>query len=134
MAKKTFFFQKSQPFHVDLCFFLVYKYFFFQFFLPPTILHLLKKKIFILFFSSIYVQKGMQIHLGRLTFLEKGFFFLVYKYFFFFNFFAPYHPTPTQEKNIYFVFFLNLCPKRNANSPGEVNLSGKRFWVTLPLL
>ncbi len=36
-------------------------------------------------------------------------------------------------KKIYFVFFLYFCPKRNTNSPGEVNFSEKRFFcATLP--
>ncbi len=30
------------------------------------------------------------------------------------------------EKNISFVFFLNLCPKWNENSPQEVNFSEKK--------
>ena len=35
-------------------------------------------------------------------------------------------------KKYLFCFFPNLCPKRNANSSGEVNFSEKRFfWTTL---
>ncbi len=33
-----------------------------------------KHQFFYFVFSSIYAQTGMQIHLGRLTFLKKGFF------------------------------------------------------------
>ena len=78
-------------------------------------------------YTALIIQNAIWFHFKMLNFTKK-LFFLHTRYIIF-------EGGVGGQKNLekkLFCFFLDFCPKRNTNSPGEGNFSEKGFfWATL---